>query len=338
MPLARTTIPTTVLLLALLPAALCGPALAGDLSVRQSRGLYGIFDAASGNFVVEPKYERISAVEGDVYKAVLRGNTGIINASGDVLIEFRYRELYRVGKHYVAQLEFHSETYGAPQRSGNVVVTTRYRRTEYKHGLLDGDGNVVIPLEHDVLRPLAYPVLFEAGVRTDFEPVNETTRHARFRFGVIDINNTVIVPIEYDEVKLIKEKTDARKVVVTYSKAGSPPQTLEYEVGKASAAGGSPGGKARKVVKFGSAGRFGFRTTGGETVIEPVFEDAWDFKNGYARVKKDGKWGFVAESGTVVVEPKYDYVWDFADGKAKVRLADGSTMLIDPGGKRLEGQ
>lgn len=91
-----------------------------------------------------------------------------------------------------------------------------------------------------------------------------------------------------------------------------------------------------RVVRFGKTFRFVFRTTGGETVMEPVFEDAWDFKNGYARVKKDGKWGFVAESGKVVVEPKYDYVWDFDGGRAKVRLDDGTVAFIDPAGKRLE--
>lgn len=338
MPGFRASVINIALLLALLPTEFFHPALAGDLTVKEHRGLYGIYDARSGNFVVEPKYEKISAAQGELYKAVFRGRTGILDVSGNVLIEFKYHELYKVGNHFIAQVEFDSTTFSSPQRQGNVLVATRYHRLEYKHGLIDGHGNIVIPVEHDLLRPLAYPVLFEAGARTHFEPVNANTRHARFRFGVVDINNNVVVPIEYDDVKLVKERTDGKKIVVAYSKKGSPQQILEYHAGKAPPTGGSFEGEARKIVKFRSSGRFGFKTTGGETVMEPVFEDAWDFKNGYARVKKDGKWGFVAESGKVVVEPKYDYVWDFDGGKARVRLDDGTITFIDTAGKCLEGR
>ncbi len=336
MPGSRPIVLGAVLLLAVLEASFSHPAHAGDLAVREHRGMYGLYDGASGNFVVEPKYEKITALEGAFYKAVSSGRAGIINASGDVLVDFKYHELYKVGKHYIARVDFESTTFGTPQRRGNVIVNTKYHVREYKHGLLDGEGNVVIPVEHGVLKPLAYPVLFQVGALTDYEQVGANTHHARFRYGVIDIFNNVIVPIEYDDVRLVKDATNPNKVVVAYSRKGSPQQTLEYEIGKATAAGTPSRGETRKIVKFRSAGLFGFKTTRGEVVVDPLFEDAWDFRNGYARVKKDGKWGFVAESGKIVVEPKYDYAWDFDDGKARVRLDDGSTLLIDPEGKRLD--
>ncbi len=336
----RASVCSACLLITLLPTALVRPALAGEPVIKESRGLYGIYDPASGNFTVEPKYEEISAVGGEpgLFKAVLRGRTGIINASGDILVEPKYHELSKVGKHYLAQVDFESNSYGAAYRRGNVIVNPRYHKIEYKHGLLDAEGNVVIPVEHDILQPLAYPLLFLAGARTHYEAVTSTLSHARFRFGVVDINNTVIVPIDYDDVKVSRAGKNGKKYIVTYSRKGSPQQSTEYQAPDTPAATGTSRGGGRRIVKFAAAGRFGFKTTGGDTVVEPVFEDAWDFKNGFARVKKDGKWGFVAESGKVVVEPRYDYVWDFDGGKARVRLDDGTTAHIDPEGRRVDGR
>jgi hypothetical protein len=325
-----------LLFLALFPAVSFHPAQAEVLTIKESKSLYGIFDVSAARFIVEPRYEKLSLVEGNIYKAVLKGRTGLITVSGDVLIEFKYHDLYRIGKHYLAQVDFDSTTYGSPQRSGNVTTITKYHRIEYKYGLLDAEGNIVIPIEHDLLRPLAYPVIFEAGVRTHYEPTSQTTREARFRYGVVDINNNVVLPIEYDRVSLIKNQSGGNKLVLTYSKAGGPPQTMEYNVKKGSPEARGPVNPKGKVVKYKSGDRYGFKTGSGEVVAEPVYEDAWDFKNGFARIKKDGKWGFLSESGKTVVEPKYDYVWDYSGGKAKVRLDDGRTRVIDPEGKVLE--
>lgn len=55
MPGSRPIVLGAVLLLAVLEASFSHPSHAGDLAVREHRGMYGLNDAASGNFVVEPK-------------------------------------------------------------------------------------------------------------------------------------------------------------------------------------------------------------------------------------------------------------------------------------------
>ena len=53
-------------------------------------------------------------------------------------------------------------------------------------------------------------------------------------------------------------------------------------------------------------------------IIEPQYEDAKTFGDGYAAVKVDGKWGFINEEGQMVVEPQYDWANGVSDGYAVV--------------------
>lgn len=44
-------------------------------------------------------------------------------------------------------------------------------------------------------------------------------------------------------------------------------------------------------------GLWGFVDNQGKVVIEPVYEDALSFSNGFAAVKKDGLWGYINLEG-----------------------------------------
>ncbi|MNY49846.1 KWG Leptospira [compost metagenome] len=53
----------------------------------------------------------------------------------------------------------------------------------------------------------------------------------------------------------------------------------------------------------------------GEWIIEPKFQDAKKFENGYARVKMNGKWGIIDKSGKWVIEPEYEVLKDIEPGE-----------------------
>ncbi len=57
--------------------------------------------------------------------------------------------------------------------------------------------------------------------------------------------------------------------------------------------------------------KWGFVNINGELVIEPQYEDARSFSNGYAAVKIDNKWGFINTEKKLVVEPQFEEVRDF---------------------------
>ncbi len=66
-------------------------------------------------------------------------------------------------------------------------------------------------------------------------------------------------------------------------------------------------------------GRWGFIDTEGTWVIEPQYEDAESFSNGYGAVMQDGLWGFIDREGQSAVECRFDAVRNFtADGKCLV--------------------
>lgn len=66
-------------------------------------------------------------------------------------------------------------------------------------------------------------------------------------------------------------------------------------------------------------GRWGFVGTDGAWVIEPQYEDAESFSNGYGAVMQDGLWGFIDREGQTAVECKFDSVRNFTvDGKCLV--------------------
>jgi len=65
-------------------------------------------------------------------------------------------------------------------------------------------------------------------------------------------------------------------------------------------------------------------------ITPPVYEDAKDFSEGLAAVKKDGKWGFIDTDNNVVIPFKYDIAASFSEGLAIVgTYSDNVTYLSE---------
>lgn len=76
-------------------------------------------------------------------------------------------------------------------------------------------------------------------------------------------------------------------------------------------------------------GKWGFINKAGEMVIEPQYEDARSFSNGFAAVKYDDMWGFIDEKGNPVIEAQFEGVKDFnTSGCAYVYDGEIWTLLI----------
>jgi hypothetical protein len=56
----------------------------------------------------------------------------------------------------------------------------------------------------------------------------------------------------------------------------------------------------------------------GTIVIQPIYEKAGDFLNGYAPVCIDKRWGYINTKGDFLVKPKFVYAFPFSCGLAKV--------------------
>ena len=63
----------------------------------------------------------------------------------------------------------------------------------------------------------------------------------------------------------------------------------------------------------------GYINTKGEQIVECKFDDTHRFSEGFAAVKKDGKWGYINTKGEQIVKCKFDGVGDFNEGFAAVK-------------------
>jgi len=68
-------------------------------------------------------------------------------------------------------------------------------------------------------------------------------------------------------------------------------------------------------------GRWGYIDRTGKVVIEPRFNSATEFSEGFAGVEVKGQWGFIDKSGKLVIEPRYSRVSAFSEGLARVQVA-----------------
>lgn len=77
--------------------------------------------------------------------------------------------------------------------------------------------------------------------------------------------------------------------------------------------------------------KVGYKDDNNKIVIPSKFDEAWDFKDGLARVKLDNKFGYINEEGKAVIPIKYDYAWEFSEGLTRVKKDDKQGFLNDKG-------
>ncbi len=64
--------------------------------------------------------------------------------------------------------------------------------------------------------------------------------------------------------------------------------------------------------------KYGFMDIKGNVIVEPQYDDAGDFSEGYARVSKEGLYGYIDLTGEIVIPLKYEDCGDFCNNLATV--------------------
>jgi serine/threonine protein kinase len=82
-----------------------------------------------------------------------------------------------------------------------------------------------------------------------------------------------------------------------------------------------------------STGKYGYKGAFGRVIVEPKYDEAEPFNNGFGRVKLNKKYGYVNGSGSVVISVKYDYVDTNFNGEYAVLVRDGVKWRIDKFGR-----
>lgn len=58
-------------------------------------------------------------------------------------------------------------------------------------------------------------------------------------------------------------------------------------------------------------GKYGFVDSVGNVTVPPLYEEAWEYRDGIAWVMKDGLWGSINQAGEIIVPYQYKYIWNF---------------------------
>ena len=77
--------------------------------------------------------------------------------------------------------------------------------------------------------------------------------------------------------------------------------------------------------------KYGFVDINGNWIIQPIFDNAYNFSNDLARVVINKKYGYIDKKGNLVIQPIFESAWNFSDDLAMAVL-NGEFIFLDKKG------
>jgi len=232
------------------------------------------------------------------------------------------------------------------KKTGKVVAEAAYSAVSYynedmvavklndKWGFINGKGKLVIPMQFDNASG------FSEGYGAVGKNILSSQGYVeRTDWGFIDKTGKLVIPYKYSTPGVFRNGfaivSNANAGFASLSgvinKKGKEVIPVKYTAladrydGLFKAATGN-------VTNYN--GKYGFLDSTGKAVIPFVYDDAMDFSEGLAAVKKDGKYGFINNKGAVVIPFQFDGPTYFEKGKASVEKA-GVSFYINKKGERV---
>ncbi len=273
-------------------------------------GKYGLIDT-EGNFILKPKFTRISPFDEKGLAIVRYGNRvtnyGIINQSGQMITDQHYRKIYpfKEGRALVK----HKAGYGFIDNNGLLVIEGNYSKAasfsegramvqrNNRCGYIDLSGREIIPLSYSKCLD------FEAGKAVVYEGLKKG--------GIIDLEGKEIIApginrlIDFKEGRGLVRK-DYQFYYIDESanwRDGYFEKAERYQHGVA-------------VVRKG--GKWGIINRNGLNVISHKYDEITDFEIGFAKVQLNQFVGLADLSGQLIIPPEYEYITYAGDGLFRV--------------------
>jgi len=83
---------------------------------------------------------------------------------------------------------------------------------------------------------------------------------------------------------------------------------------------------------LGGNPKFGYKGRAGRYVIQPVYDNAYDFSQGLAAVRLNDKYGYIDKKSRMVIPPQFTWAGAFSEDRAAV-LLNGKEGYIDKSGR-----
>lgn len=260
-----------------------------DHLVFRHHGKFGLMNK-SGDILIEPKYDVLEILDNPMYARVsLDRRYGVIDLGGKVIVPLEYD--------YVGRM------------SEDVIIVTR----DGLYGCYDKYGQLIVPIEFPEIREFAGGLARARDARNKknligyIDKKGEWTMTAYFE-DVEDIIDECALVTGNNHIGMARFKNDSENgwnwdwiVMAMYDKGGSMSEGLAY---------------------MGNGGLFGYVDKTGKFVIPQQYSDVTNFYNGMAGVAKDGRWGVIDKNGSVVVPFKFDEVVITSDRYILVKKDD----------------
>jgi len=253
----------------------------------------------NGNIVIENRYRRLSSFkQGTAY--------GVLHA---------HPERFVVMTNAKGGIEHSKPILGIPYSAKAGICVFRQGR---KFGIVDSMGNIICKPEFNVIdefsEGLASALIVDEDERAQWMYIDREGRKVITRenswSGARSFHNG-LGPVGLDpETWVFIYRTGH------YANSKQFYNARTFSEGFASVAEMTPEGL-----------RYGFVDVDGFLRIEFDYYDTRGFVEGLAAVKSDTdnggrKWGYINHGGETVIEPKYDFAGDFKQGLARVRISE----------------
>ncbi len=252
----------------------------------------------------------------NVGAASLDSSITVIPAKYDNLKEFTSSD-YDINDNKLPLLKFQEgEKYGVINKDGDIIADAIYDDIlDYFHGFIivikddkvgfiDENGKKITDIKYDM-----YGVgnFFEGLARVEFNG----------KWGFIDATGKEVIPLKYDNVfnfvdgvapVCVKgkwgliDKTGKEILAPKYAQIGYEAEGIGTLV--------SFRGGIAQVKDFNN--KWGYIDETGKEVVKPQFDEAYDYRDGFAPFVKNKKVGLVTKEG-IVLNPIYDYIYDFGE-------------------------
>ncbi len=240
--------------------------------------------------VIQAKYENLQELTSSDYD---------INNNNLPLLKFQKDEKYGVINKDGVIIADAIYDYISDYFHGFIIVTK-----DDKEGFIDENGNKITDIKYDM-----YGVgnFFEGLARVEFNG----------KWGFIDTTGKEVIPLKYDNVfnfvdgvapvcvnrkwGLI-DKTGKEILAPKYAQIGYEAEGIGTLV--------SFRGGIAQVKDFNN--KWGYIDETGKEVVKPQFDEAYDYRDGFAPFIKNKKVGLATKDG-VVLNPIYDNIYDFGN-------------------------
>lgn len=256
---------------------------------------YGIVDS-TGKIIIEPRFKELERSSQDYFFDPIDSIDYFLNVKDKKLepVKSGYRFERNLGDN-VSVFKNKKDYVGVLRNGQEEIVPFNYTAVEKKGKLLAAMYTLRGRLTYDLYtlkgERLETPLLSEIGVLADS---NLIVRNKLHKFGVIDTRGKQLIPMEYENIE------NLRTANLVYATKGNEKFLLNYQNKRTDL----PADIRDLNINRTAEGMIPFS----------------EYDKGY---------GYLNANGQVVIAPQYDYISSFYKGRALVRNMKGENLLID---------